>query len=391
MSILIQGIFWGSVAAVGYAYAIYPVVIYLLSSCAGREPTPPKTADLPKISVLIAAHNEEAVIEQRIRDALKLDYPSAKLEIVIALDGCDDETARIAQQFCPRVKVLDYPNRSGKAATLNMAMQQISGEIALLSDANTAIDRAAARNLARWFADPNVGAVCGRLILTDPAGGTNVDSLYWRYETFLKQCEARLGGLLGANGAIYAIRRDLFQPISPRTIVDDLVIPLSAKLRTDCSIIYDRWAIGWERTPATVRDEFRRRTRIGAGGFQAIGMLWPLLNPRRGWIAFTFLSHKIIRWLGPFLLLGALGASAVLSASHFYRQMLLAQILFYSISVAIGWLPIRSGLPRVLRLGMMFTSMNAALLLGFIRWIFGKQQGVWQRTERAESIRRKAA
>src|SRR5262249_38664493 len=158
----------------------------------------------------------------------------------------------------------------GKAATLNAAFAELAGDIVLLSDANTFTDATAARNIVRWFADPRVGVVCGRLVLTDPATGGNADSLYWRYETFLKECEGRLGALPGATGGIYAFRRGLYAPIPDDTIVDDFVIPLAAKLRTGCAIVYDRDAVAREETAPDVRAEFRRRSRIGAGGFQSI-------------------------------------------------------------------------------------------------------------------------
>lgn len=384
-------IFWSCTASVAYAYAIYPPVVYICSRLFGGATSAPHLfdEDLPTISLLIAAHNEDAVIEERIHNALAMDYPREKLQIVIASDGSDDRTVDIVRRYAGRVRLLHFSARQGKAATLNASIQQLSGDIVLLSDANTAIDPAAARNLVRWFADPNVGAVCGRLVLIDPASGNNVDSLYWRYETFLKKCEGRLGALLGSNGAIYAIRRDVFAPIPPQTIVDDFVIPLLAKLRTNCTIVYDRDAIASEETASSVGDEFRRRTRIGAGGFQAIGLLWRLLNPARGWIAFTFLSHKITRWLCPFFLIGALVSCAFLSES-FYRWVLVTQLMFYATSIAVASVPMRTRLIRPLRLTTMFTSMNAALLLGFFRWLAGMQKGVWQRTDRAVELRKAA-
>src|SRR5439155_7665141 len=185
-------------------------------------------------------------------NALTLDYPADKLEIVIASDGSTDGTTRVVKGFAHRgVRLLDYSVRRGKASVLNSSFPELKGDVILLSDANTEFDRMAARNIVRWFADPHIGVVCGRLVLVDPETGQNADSLYWEYETFLKKCEGQLRALLGANGGIYAIRRHLFQPIPSETIVDDFVIPLQAKLRTGCAIIYDCQAVAREETPAT--------------------------------------------------------------------------------------------------------------------------------------------
>jgi cellulose synthase/poly-beta-1,6-N-acetylglucosamine synthase-like glycosyltransferase len=389
---VLEAIFWTCVAAVGYAYAVYPAIIFCLSRCFGhaRTAAPLCDGDLPRISLLIAAHNEEAVIEKRILNALAMDYPAEKLEIVLACDGCDDRTTEIVRRFRNGVRLLDYTERRGKSATLNAAMQQLRSEVVMLSDANTFMDVSAARNLVRWFSDPAVGAVCGELVVIDPASGGNVDSAYWRYETFLKKCEGRLGALLGSNGPIYAIRRESYIPIPQQTIVDDFCIPLLMKLHTNCSIIYDTTAIAREESAEHVGEEFRRRVRIGAGGFQAIGMLWPLLDPRRGWIAFTFLSHKIMRWLCPFFLLGALVCSAMLRQDRaIYAWMLTAQIAFYAGAMLVSFVP-QWRFPRLLRIGSMFTSMNTALLLGFFRWLTGRQKGVWRRTERLAQLKQAA-
>jgi cellulose synthase/poly-beta-1,6-N-acetylglucosamine synthase-like glycosyltransferase len=227
-----------------------------------------------------------------------------------------------------------------------------------------------------------VGVVCGRLVLTDPATGRNVDSLYWKYETFLKKCESRLGALLGSNGGIYAVRRSVVEPIPNNTIVDDFVLPLRAKLRTGCDIVYDRDAVACEETPEKLRSEFRRRSRIGAGGFQSIGLLGRLLHPRNGWVAFTFLSHKILRWVCPFLLIGALAGNLLLLDHEFGRALLLAQAGFYALAVAGAWLPTRPKPLRFVRLATMFLTMNAALFVGFFRWLKGVRGGAWERTAR---------
>lgn len=385
--LLWQAAFWLSAALVVYAYLAYPVLVWWLvrRRPAIEHETPPDNA-LPSASLLIAAHNEADVIEARIRNALALDYPSDKLEIVVASDGSTDGTNEIVRRFVgPRVRLLEFAPRRGKAATLNGAVRQLRGELVMFSDANTFWDASAARALARWFAEPATGVVCGRLQLVDPASGNNVDSLYWRYENFLKRCEARLGVLLGANGAIYAMRRRLVEPIPDDTIVDDFVIPLSAYLRTGCRMIYDPSATASEETPARLGCEFRRRARIGAGGFQSLARLGGLCRWRHGWLAFAFVSHKLCRWLAPFGLIAALVANVALAGTPSFRALLAGQAAFYSVAVVGGAVPGRHPLCRLARAATLFTSVNLALLVGCWRWLSGHQRGVWQRTARAPS------
>jgi cellulose synthase/poly-beta-1,6-N-acetylglucosamine synthase-like glycosyltransferase len=386
----IATLFWLCAGLVAYAYAGYPPLIWLLSRLFGRKVEPPAVegADLPWASLLIAAYNEDEVIAERLENALTMDYPPEKLEIVVGSDGSSDDTAAIVRRFVgERVRLLDYAQRRGKASVLNSAFPELTGEVVLLSDANTQIDPAAARKLVRWFRDPSVGAVCGRLVLTDPETGRNVDGLYWKYETFLKRCEGRLGALLGANGAIYAIRKGLYEPIPAGTIVDDFVIPLLAKQRTGCAIVYDCEAVAREETAPDVGAEFHRRCRIGAGGFQSIGMLRGLLSPRRGWVAFTFLSHKVLRWLCPFFLVGMLATNLLLANRTPYQVLLAGQAALYVAALTGALLPGRSRVLKLLRVATMFVSMNVALLVGFWRWLGGRQKGTWRRTARAAQPR----
>jgi cellulose synthase/poly-beta-1,6-N-acetylglucosamine synthase-like glycosyltransferase len=207
--------------------------------------------------------------------------------------------------------------------------------------------------------------------------------MYWRYENFLKECEARLGALLGANGAVYAIRRDAYVPIPGDTIIDDFVIPLLMKLRTKGTLVYDAEAIAREETPPRIRDEFRRRARIGAGGFQCLGRLWRLALPTAGWTALAFVSHKVLRWFAPLLLFLALVANTALAIlDPAYRPLLALHATFYLTAGVCGFLPGNSAPVRLLRLTTLFTSMNFALAVGFWRWLSGTQGGTWQRTAR---------
>jgi cellulose synthase/poly-beta-1,6-N-acetylglucosamine synthase-like glycosyltransferase len=380
--------FWTCAFMIAYAYILYPASIGWLSRRFGARPEPPSApeADLPSVTIVVAAYNEEDEIAECLRNALAADYPPGRLDVLVGSDGSDDRTAEIVSGFAGRgVRLLDFPRRRGKAAVLNATLPEAKGEIIALTDANTRFDREAILRLARWFRDPGVGVVCGRLDLIDPETGRNTDGLYWKYETYIKRCEARLGALLGANGAIYAIRRSCYVPIPAGTIIDDFVIPLLARLRHGCRIVYDADAIAREQASPDVVAEFHRRTRIGAGGFQSLGLLWRYLDPRRGWVWFAFVSHKLIRWLCPFFLIGLLAAGLALSGSPFYRAAVLGQVAFFSLALLGPIVPARRRAPRLVHLAGMFTAMNLALLLGFFRWASNGQSGAWRRTVRAKA------
>lgn len=377
-------VFWISVGGVLYHYAGYPIVIWLLSRVFGRvRPYPAEPQQLPFVSILVSALNEEDVIGERTVNALATDYPADRYEFVVASDGSTDRTAEIVRSFAdPRVRLLDFPVRRGKAVVLNDVIPQLRGDIVLLSDANTAIEPPVVRRMVRWLSEREAGAVVGRLVLTDPDSGKNVDGVYWKYETFLKKCEARLGGLLGANGAIYGFRKKLFVPLPADTLVDDFVLPLLMKLRSGCTLIYDAESVAHEEAPERLGAEFKRRSRIGTGGFASLKVLWPLLLPIHGWTALTFASHKVLRWFCPFLMIGALISNLFLLDAPIYQLTLVAQVLFYSAALAGALLPGSAAPLRVLRLATLFTSVNAALVIGLWRWLGGQRGATWQRTAR---------
>ncbi len=379
--------FWASFSLVLYSYAIYPIAIAALARCfgaAGSAPPDPPAGGWPSASLVLAAFNEESVLAARLENALATDYPPDRFEVVVGSDGSTDRTAEVARGFADRgVRLVEFPGRRGKAAVLNDIIPALEAEIVLLSDANTLVEPDAARRLIRWFARAEIGSVCGRLELIDPATGANADGIYWRYENFLKRHEARLGALLGANGAIYAIRRRSYAPIPPGLIIDDFAIPLLSGLRGGGSIAYEPAAVAREESAPDLAAEFRRRGRIGAGGFQSLALLWPLLDPRRGWVALAFFSHKLLRWLCPFFLLAMLGANLALIGARPWGAILAAQVGFYAASLLA---PAGSSpLLRPIRLAAMFTRMNAALLVGFWGWARGTQGGTWTPTPRPDA------
>jgi cellulose synthase/poly-beta-1,6-N-acetylglucosamine synthase-like glycosyltransferase len=380
---LLQAIVWISLAVIAYGYVVYPALIWVLSRVFGRTEKFTCQISWPTLSIVIVACDEQDVIAARIENALQTDYPRDLLEIVIASDGSSDATEAIVKRFSPDgVKLFASSARRGKAAALNDLIPRVRGEIVFLSDSNTFADPLAASRLVARFGDSRVGAVCGRLILQDSKESGNTDGLYWKYETFLKRCESHLGALVGANGAIYAIRRSFFRPIPENMMIDDFSIPLLMRLQTGARIVYADDAIATEQTAKDVKSEFMRRTRIGAGTMQALRLVYPLLHPKHGWIAFSFFSHKVVRWICPWCLLAMFIASNLLALSHRGRIMLLAQILFYAVSLLPMVIPVRWRFVRILRLPQMFTGMNIALMLGFWRYAIAGANGAWQRTAR---------
>lgn len=383
-------IFWTSLAGVGYAYLGYPILVWAISRFysdpvrLAEQAVPLRT--WPKVSLIIAAYKEEKVILPRLVNATLLDYSPEDLEILVGVDGHEDLTGDLVQQFQDsRIRLIQYPQRRGKASVLNDTVPQAKGQILVFSDANTMTRPDSIKKLIRHFRDPQVGSVCGKLELIDSASGQNVDGIYWKYENFLKRCEGRINGLLGVNGGIYALRKELYEPIPTNAIVDDFLIGMRVHLQGK-KLIYDPTAVALEETPETIGQEFHRRSRIGAGGFQSLYWLTPLLNPLRGWIALTFWSHKILRWVCPLFLILAAVTNVYLATTHPYQTLLALQSGFYLLAIIGMWFLTRNQLPRLLRLPAMFVSMNAALLVGLWRSLRGIRGGTWKRTERTQPL-----
>lgn len=390
---------WISLGLLVYSYVVYPCCLAVLcrlrgvgkksepvtSEAGGESAEMEDSSAWPMVSLVIAAYREESVILERVQNALQLDYPADRLEVLIGVDGNEDATGeRVASVTDERVRLLQYPQRRGKASVLNDSIPQARGEIILLSDANTFWDRDAARQLVRHFRDPQVGGVCGRLILTDSTTGKNVDGIYWRYENGIKEREGELGALLGANGAIYAIRRELFTPIPAHTIVDDFLIGMRIHLARK-RLLYDKSAVAREETAPIIRDEFQRRTRIGAGNFQSLPWLWRLLLPDFGWICWAFWSHKVLRWTGPLWMLLAWFSCFLLAEQPLYRALLGVQGIGYALALLGACAP-RGGWGALPRVAWMFVMMNTALACGLHRWLFRTQRGTWKRTTRTTAI-----
>ncbi|MBF0331140.1 MAG: glycosyltransferase family 2 protein [Candidatus Omnitrophica bacterium] len=379
---VLEIILWASFSLIGYSYIVYPAILFLL-----RRPTAPDVQvpddRLPSVSIVIAAYNEEKVIRARVENLLALEYPADKLEIIIASDGFGDRTAAIAKEYASRgVVVCDYPHRRGKVNVLNETVPKAKNDIVVFSDANTAFKPDTVKMLVRRFQDKRVGSVCGRLIFTtEGTTSGELEGVYWRYETFLKTVEGQYGSLLGANGALFAIRKELFYQCPPDTIIEDFVVPMKI-LEKGFKCVYAPEAVAYEDAAKHIIQEKKRRIRIGAGDFQAIGLLWRMLNPLRGFSAMAFWSHKILRWFAPFFMLAAFIANILLLNIPAFKVSFMVQCCFYGLGI-LGQILSWAGISvKILNLFYYFISMNLALFLGFINFMTGTHNVKWERTER---------
>lgn len=368
-------LFWLSLALVVYPYAGYPAWLFLLSKLFRR---PIQRASIePPVSLLIPAYNEEKVIEAKIRNALALDYPADKLEVVVASDGSTDATNDIVARFksSGRVRLLAFSPNRGKTAVLNDAVGRLRGEIVVFTDAASMLELDAVRRLVACFADPHVGAVSGLYRIRNAAGAQlgPQEDFYWQYETLLKRMESDVHSILGAHGALYAIRKELYPYPEPSIINDDYVIPVRIVGR-GYRVCYEPDAIAWEE--ADEMRGFSRRIRIMAGNFQQLRELPALLWPPRPLPLFFFLSHKVARLAVPFALLVLLLSNAFLLSQPGYQAAFVAQTAFYLAVLAGAVLP---KAPRLLRLPYYFVMVNAAALPGIYYALRGRRNMAWKR------------
>jgi cellulose synthase/poly-beta-1,6-N-acetylglucosamine synthase-like glycosyltransferase len=397
---IFAALFWLCLAEVAYTFVGYPFLLILAGAMSqvirdiryalrrherrpSSRPVHSETDSPPGVSLVFAAHNEALVIGDKMKNCEQLDYPRELLEIVIGCDACDDGTPEAAQAYgLANVRVEDYRERSGKPGVLNRTIPGARHEIVVLSDANTMLEPDAVSLLARHFSDPRVGCVCGELRFTTREGAVKSEGAYWRYEQILKFFESRMNMMVGANGGVFAIRRDLFEPLPRFAIIDDFLIAMQIRSR-GYKVVYDPQAVAYEETGADARLEFQRRIRIGAGAYHAMRYTWRMLLPTAGSVCFSYWSHKVMRWVAPFALAIALLSAILLSAHPFY---LVCAAVGLSAALA-AWYGYREEvhgrrIAGVFAIPYYFLSMNLALMLGFFRFVSGAQTSIWRRTAR---------
>lgn len=383
---MLEIIFWAGIFLLFYTYLGYPLILLIIIRMVGTKTVEYKKVNkLPNVSILIAAYNEEKAIGDKLKNCLALYYPAELLEVYVASDGSSDKTNDIVRGCAEkdkRIHLLEFP-RTGKSGVLNRAMACIKSEIVVFSDANTEYMRDALTNLIKHFSDEKIGCVCGRLIYRNPGEVVSGkgESFYWRYETKLKKMESRLGYVAGANGAIYAIRRELFEPLPTGTINDDFMISMRI-VRKGFRSVYDENAIAYEDVAPNMESEFKRHVRDGAGHYIAVYHLLGLLNPFLGLRTFIYWSHRLLRWAAPFVLILLFLLNMILLTNLFYLPIFILHLGFYLLA-AVGLIYVKTKkLPFFMYVPFYFCNLNLALLLGFFKAVTGRQKMTWERTER---------
>lgn len=366
---------WICLAIIGYVYFGYPIILATLSSINKKRILQQKTA--LTVTLLIPAHNEEVVIEEKIKNSLSLDYPRDRLKIVIASDGSVDRTNEIVNKYKEQgIELLAFSPRSGKMATLNRAMKTIDTEIVVFSDANVMYQNNAVQKLIRNFGDNAVGAVSGDVILindNDSYGGG--ERLYYKYERFIQTKESELESIVGVDGAMYAIRRSLYIPPSNNIILDDFVISMNIASQ-GYRVIYEPEAVGFERSPGSVNEDFHRKTRIIAGGIQALKQREGLPKIHQKILLFEYISHKLLRWFIPiFAIILFLANLSLVQHSQFYTIIFILQAGFY-LSAFVG--SVISECNRITSVPFYFCMVNAAAIVGIYKGFLDKQKTMWQ-------------
>ena len=350
-----------------YIYAGYPLVLLFLSRKSKTQPAPPPVIQPPFLSLLIPVYNEEKAIAAKVENALGLDYPRERYEVVVVSDGSSDGTVRIVESFLSRgVRLIDLHEHRGKMAALNHALPSLKGEIVVFTDVTAIFEIQALRLLANAFADPKVGAASGELILKEestPGAEIRVD-YYWRLEKFIRRSEGSISSCAGATGAIYAIRRGLYRPLPEDSLLDDLLLPLEV-VRRGYRVVFVEQARAHEDKFTDLHMEFRRKVRTLAGNYQTFRREWWSLVPGRSPIAFFLISHKLLRLVSPFLLLLLLGSSA--AGAGALKVFFAIQLIFY-LTAAWGWFEIRTGRKKskIAAAPLAFVLLNAAALKAFV-------------------------
>lgn len=378
---MIEGVFFLAGTLLFYTFIGYPALLITLAR--GRVGVPPVLGKLPSVSVIIVAHNEEAIIAAKLDNVLQIDYPPDRLEILVACDHSTDRTDEIVRKYAERgVKLVCLVERGGKVAAQDSAFQHSTGEIIIFSDASTFLKPDIVRKLVRHFADPMVGCVSGEdhsISFTDP-GRVGDEGLYVRYEMLIRRAESRLGCVVGVSGCCFAIRRGLWS-IFDLSLAEDFILPLLIRAR-GFKTVSDPEAIAYVHAVASSQEEFARRVRTATQGIMSLFAMKRLLNPwHAGSFSFALISHKLCRFVVPFFLLASLLTSVALAGTQpLYSAALGIQIVFYGAALA-GWVWQRK-CPRAISLPLYLVTVQCAILRAWMCVGLGRRYAMWSPSRR---------
>jgi poly-beta-1,6-N-acetyl-D-glucosamine synthase len=366
-------IFWISVTLIAYTYFGYPTWLWLRSRLR-RLPVKTSAASTPTVSVVLVVRNEGSVIERKLKNLLHLEYPADLSEIVVVSDGSTDATNEILNYYSAdsRVRTVLNSESRGKAAGLNDAISAARGEVIVFTDARQQIEAGALQRLLETFVDRTVGCASGELMLGDPANGETVRGigLYWSIEKRVRELESASASVVGATGALYAVRRSLLVPVPAETILDDVYIPMHV-VRQGFRVIFVPEARAWDVADQGADREFSRKVRTLSGNYQLL-RLAPWLLRAENPLRFEFVSHKLLRLVVPFLLIAAFVSTLPLQQT-FYRMALVSQVMFYTLGL-LGLLNLTKGrLARVCDAARVFIVLNTAALVAFLKFISGRK------------------
>ncbi len=370
-------LFWASFLGIVYTYFGYPLLLWVISSLF-RKPVRQRVLE-PSVSIVISAFNEEKDIEKKLLNLLNLNYPEEKLEILIGSDGGSDQTDEIVMRFrSTRVRFFRFIKNSGKPQVLNALTDEAKGEIIVFTDSRQEFDREAIYALTKNFEDPKVGCVSGELYFKSSADSSAAISdgmdAYWRYEKWLRKKESELSSMLGATGAIYAIRKALRPKLPADVLVDDMYIPFSI-IQKGYRAVFESEAQAFDRPSEKGEQELKRKTRTLAGNYQIFAYFPGLFNPFTSSVAWQLFSHKFLRLMIPFLLITQFVSNIFLLPHPLYLTFFAGQILFYGLAISeikktkkgIGYIPYT------------FCLLNYSAALGFIKFVTGKQKANWEK------------
>lgn len=381
---LIDGLeiaFWVSALLLAYVYFGYPILLLLISGMRSKyqQPVIGHHSNKPSVVLIISAFNEEAVIEQKLHNAVSLNYPPEKLEIVVVSDASNDRTDGIVSNFTDeRVSLLRMAQRSGKSLGLNQAVAQSDSEIIVFTDANAIFESDALLKLVRHFGNPSVGVVTGqqRYYESGVTGEPTEEGLYWRYESWLKQLESRTGTLVGGDGAIMAIRRELFSDLDEDDL-SDYILPMKISMQAYINV-YESEAVCYEEQADTYNKEFKRKIRIVNRAWRATLKCRSVLNLFRfGALSLKVWSHKVLRWFcAPFMAIVMATNSLLFLENFFYLVSFTAQIVFYALAL-IGFCMRKGNPTSIFSIPYFFCSTNLAALIGIVQNTLGRSYVTW--------------